>query len=155
MDLLINAVALARAGGSVQSAADLTSRALYGLKRWGRNDLLCDSDGQVSALAFLLLQRRADPTRRPRSITLRPRIYSELWDPVLNARRWDRVRVTVTTSAGTTITHDCFVDGIEHANDAHDWVTVIRLASAAGYPSAAEFGVWDTSEWDEAYWGPE
>lgn len=155
MDLLINRYALARAGGSVQTDTDLTSRSLYGLSQWGRSDLICETDTQVVTLGELLLQRRADPSRRPRSVVLRPRIYADLWPVVLGARRWDRVSVTVTTSAGTTITHACFVDGIEHQVGAEDWVTTIRLASAAGWASASEFGVWDTSEWDGAYWAPD
>jgi len=158
MDMLVTQVALARAGGTVIVDTDLAARALYGrtVRRWGRNDLICQSDIDVETLVKLALLRRADPSRRPREIVLRPQIYPELWPVVLGAKRWDRVQVVKRhATAGTTITHDCFVDGIGHAADSTDWVTVIRLASTVGYPTVGTFGVWDSSVWDGAVWAPE
>ena len=154
MDILANEIALARSGGTVTVEADEDSKALYELARWGRNDLLNDDDTYVSLLAQFLLERRKDPTRKPRAIVLNPRVYGTLWPVVLGLRIGDRVTVTRHHEPTmTAITHSCFVDGIEHSVSGGEWLTTVRLAATSAYPSSAEFGVWDTSLWDATYWG--
>ena len=156
MDIIVNEAALARAGGTVRTATDLTSRALYRLRRWGRNDLICDDDGLVAQLAEQLVARRADPTRRPRQIVLNPTVYSNLWPVICDLRMRDRIKVTVHHKpADIEISYDCFVDGIKHNVNDTEWITTVQLASTAGIVPAADFGVWDTSTWDNCYWGVE
>lgn len=154
LDIIINEAALARAGGTVRTATDLTSRALYKLRRWGRNDLICEDDGLVLQLAEQLVTRRADPTRRPRELVLNPTVYPALWPVICDLRLRDRVTVTVHHKpTDVEISYDCFIDGIAHSCDGDLWLTTLQLASTAGLVTAAEFGVWDTSLWDSCYWG--
>lgn len=155
LDMFASQIALSRAGGTVRTFTDLAARALYRRKsRHARNDLICDSDLHLDVLGQTLLARLSDPSRRPRQITLRPKIHTALWPVIFDLRIRDRVEVTRKHErANVTITHDCLVDGIEHRVSSNDWVTVVRLASTVGLPRAEDWAVWDTSTWDNAYWG--
>lgn len=149
---LVNIAALARAGGTVQIAADQNSRALFHDHRWSREDLVCTTDAQVAALAARLVTRFAAPEKRVGSITLRPDIIPILWPQVLGRRIRDRVTVEYEHPSGTAISRECFIDGIEHTVGQNKWSTVFRLSSAEWIPNAAQLGRWDTAVWDTSAW---
>lgn len=153
-DLLVNLAKIARAGGTEQTAADNTSRALFGDHLFSRDDLICTTDSQVLSIANRMVGLRAESEKRVKSITIHPRSDPDnLW---LQLERRIRDRINIKrTIPGTTVTldRDCFIDGIEHTITPEDWVTTFTLASATGFATAGEIGVWDSGIWDVAVAG--
>lgn len=153
MDMLANQVVLSRTGGLAVTVTDEPSRLVYGLHRYSRSDLICTSDSTVSDLASVILTLRSDPTRRPRSLTLNPRVYTNLWPVIANLRLQDRVQVVVTHKpADIVLTYDCFVDGISHDVSDDSWLTTVSLASTAGFGTAESWGSWDSAVFDTNTW---
>jgi hypothetical protein len=154
-DLLVNMARLARAGGTEQYVADNDSRSLYDVDAlFSRDDLLCETDAQVLALASRMVSQRAHPEQRVKSFTLRPMIYPELWPHVLGRRIGDRITVEHHhPQTGVLETFECFVDGIKHEIAELEWTTTITTGSAEFFPTADEMGTWDAGLWDSAVWG--
>lgn len=67
---IINHVSYARAGGTEQTASDAMSVGRFGMVTHSRNDLINKSDGITLDLAQQLVERRADLTKRVRSVEL-------------------------------------------------------------------------------------
>lgn len=149
-DVLANQAAIGRAGGTQQTAYDLTSMALYGARGPSRTDLVCQSDLQCAALAAWTVARYAQPEYRFRSITIDPMADpTNLWPQVLGRRIRDRVTVNRRpfSSTALTITNDAFIDGISFNFTPGRWRTTFQLASATAYQ---QFGLWDATDamWD-------
>lgn len=153
-DNLENVVAIARSGGSVVTADDLDSRALYGDKRYSRSDLICETDAQVSTVVQRRIARNAEPELRMTALHLKaPKTGYDLFPAILGMKPLDRALIERTPPGGDAISEQVLVTGIHHSFDLVQWSTRFDTASTTGYPSADEFGVWNTSLWDSAYWG--
>lgn len=152
-DLIRNLAQYARVGGSQQTAADATSRALYGDRQDARTDLVCETDGQALALATFTVERLKQPERRIVQITIPPRNSpATLFPQVLGRQVRDLVRVIRRPAGGATITRDCHIAGILHAFDVTgQWTTTFELSSATVYQTYAT-SRWDVGTWDNAAW---
>lgn len=152
-DLVKNIVSFQRVGGTVQTVADNTSRALYGDRRESRSDLICTTDTQALTLASYYLAAFKDPELRITKIRVKPRYNPALMFPVvLGLRVRDLVRVVVRPiGGGTAITQDCYIAGISHTVTGDDWVTDFDLWSAAFIETFA-MSKWDLGAWDSASW---
>lgn len=153
-DLIRNIAAFTRVGGTVQTAADATSRALYGDRREAesRSALICESDPQVKGLADFFVAQRKDPERRFTQITIKARGNPvRLFPQVLGRRVRDLIRVIRRPPSGVSITRDCFIAGIHHQVTGDDWITTFDLWSATAYTGFAS-SRWDTGLWDTATW---
>jgi hypothetical protein len=150
-DQIANIVSFARAGGSEQTVSDSDSRALYGDKRYSRNDLICESDSEVLALAARFLFLNQDTELRVESLDVLPRAQpSTLYAEVLGRKPLDRLTILRNPPGGHTINRDAYISSISHTIGTA-WFTRFGLSDAV-YPSGDELGIWDTSEWDEAFW---
>jgi hypothetical protein len=151
-DLTFNIAAFARVGGTAQVAADSTSRALYGDRRYSRTDLVCETDAQALSLASWWVARFKDPELRITRIRVLPRHDPVRMFPVaLGLRIRDLVRVTVRPIGGGVITQDCHISGITHAVTGDDWVTDLDLVSAA-FTQTYYTSKWDLATWDASSW---
>lgn len=153
-DLTCNIVSYAREGGSEQTVADSTSRALYGDIRNTRTDLICETDAQVLQLASWYLARYKAPELRFTSIEIKPRRDpTTLYPQVLGRKVRDLVEVTRRPPGSLTITRDCFISGVSHTitPDPQDWTTRFSLWSASPYTAFSD-SLWDTGLWDSALW---
>lgn len=148
--LTINIAAWSRVGGGTQTVTDGTSRALYGDKRLPREDLMCETDPQVAALAAYYLMRYSEPEDRIAAITVKPRTSpAALFPQVLGREVRDLVRALRRPPGGITISRDCHIAGIAHQITADDWNTSFALWSATPYQSV---GRWDVGTWDSSVW---
>lgn len=133
---LHNYIQYARAGGTVQTAADADSRALYGDQTQGnRNDLICSTDTDVLSLAQYHLAVRKDPEKRFTAITLAPAApgrQATVFPQALDRKVRDLVTVKRRPN-GRTLTRSCFISGIEHTFDSVDWRTKFELFSATAH----------------------
>lgn len=151
-DLLVNYVSYQREGGAAQNVYDSTSRALYGDRRDTRTDLICETDGQVLALAQWTVAQYKDPELRVTRIAVKPRTDpADLFPQVLGREVRDMVTVLRRPPGGHTIERDCHIAGVSHAITAADWVTTWDLWSASLYAQYAG-SRWDSGEFDEALW---
>lgn len=155
-DLVWNMAAFARAGGSVQTASDPTSRALYGDRQYSITNLISQTDSVPSASAQFWVARYKDPDRRINSLDLHPSAdpTGTVWAQALGRRIRDLVTVKARprTSTSFTISRSCFVDGIEHTWQPGNWRTVLRLSSAAAFQTGAFLSKWDSAVWDTNQW---
>jgi hypothetical protein len=154
-DIVANVVAFASSGGTAQTVDDLTSRALYGDKRYARSDLVCEGDLYPEILATLWLERHKEPELRFTALQVIANgdEHASLFPQVLRRKPLDRIEVTKRPPAGDTITREVLIGGVHHRIDSVAWSTVWDLVSTTGYPGADEFGVWDVSNWNECVWG--
>lgn len=151
-DLISNIASFQRVGGSVQTAVDQTSRALYQDKRKTRTDLICETDTQALSLATLWVVRYAQPEQRFSQIVVKPQANpARLWPQVLGRRIRDLVRVTAYPIGGGTVVQDCHIVGIHHTTDGAEWTTTFDLWSASVYQTYAT-SRWDVGRWDSAAW---
>jgi hypothetical protein len=152
-ELLKNIASFQRVGGAVQTATDLTSRALAGDSPESRTDLVNETDPQVLSLATFYLARYKDPEYRPRRVVLKPRANpASLFPQVLGRRVRDLVEVLRRPNAGDyLITRDCHIAGIGHEITKDDWTTTLDLWSATVYQTYAA-SRWDVATWDNASW---
>lgn len=149
-DLIINWAAYTATGGTVQSAYDATSRALYGDRRDTRTDLICETDAQALTLAQWTVQQYKDPELRIVKIELRPRRSpAGLWPQALGRAIRDQITVNRHPPGGHTITQACHIAGISHDVTPDSWVTTWDLWSATPYVAYAN-SRWDTGLWDTA-----
>lgn len=151
-DRLANAVAFARTGGTAQTAQDLTSQSLYGPKRYGRSDLVCETDAQALALATFYLEQHKAPFKRFSRIQVKPRRDpARLFPQVLGRRVRDLIQVTARPLGGVTTTRFCHIAGIHHTVTGDDWTTEFDLWDATVYRTYSN-SRWDAAKWDTAAW---
>lgn len=147
-----NIVSYARAGGTAQTAADPTSRALYRDKRLTRTDLICETDDQALSLAVLDLEVYKAPKKRFSAIEVRPLANpATLFPQVLGRRMRDLVRTVARPLGSPTITRDCFVSGVHHEVSQDQWITSFDLWDATVYQMYST-SRWDVARWDSAAW---
>lgn len=147
-----NIVSYARAGGTAQTVADATSRALYHDKRLTRTDLVCETDVQALALATFDLEVYKAPQKLFSAIRVLPLASPTLLFPqVLGRRVRDLIRTVARPLGSPTITRDCHVAGISHDITSGNWVTDFDLWDASVYQlystSRWDVGTWDASSW--------
>lgn len=153
-DLTKNIVSYTRVGGTAQTVADNTSRALYGDLRETRTDLVCETDAQALALATFYLNEFKEPERRITAIRIKPRRNpAGLFPQVLGRRVRDLIRVVRTPPGGFTLTRDCHISGVSHAVEysTGKWETRFTLSSATFFQTYAT-SRWDVGLWDSAAW---
>jgi hypothetical protein len=147
-DLVRNIASYTRIGGTAQTFADNTSRALYGDRRDSRPDLICETDAQALALAQWRVVQYAQPELRVTQIVVKPRTApATLFPQVLGRRVRDLIQVVVRPLGGGTIVQNCHIAGIAHAITGDDWVTTFALWSATAYQAV---GRWDSATWDSS-----
>lgn len=147
-----NIVSYARVGGTVQTASDATSRALYQDKRLARTDLVCETDAQALALATFDLTVYAQPKKRISAIQVLPiRDPAALLPQVLGRRMRDLVRVIARPVGSPTVTRDGFVSGVHHRITPDNWETTFDLWDATVYQTYSS-SRWGVATWDGASW---
>lgn len=151
-DLIVNYAAFTRTGGTAQTVADATSRALYGTRRRTETSLICETDAQALALAQWQVQQYKDPEQRIAKITIKPRkAPSTLYPQVLGRLVRDQITVKRNPPGSFAITQACHIAGVSHDITADDWTTTWQLWSATPYVAFAS-SRWDTGLWDSAVW---
>lgn len=152
-DLVINYAAYTRTGGSAQTVADATSRALYGTRRDTETDLISETDGQALTLAQWRVQQYKDPELRFTRLTIKPRkAPATLFPQVLGRQVRDQITVKRNPPGSFAITQACHIAGVSHEFDAdNNWTTAWDLWSATPYVAYAN-SRWDTGRWDTAIW---
>lgn len=150
-DLIVNIAAYARVGGTQQTVADNTSRALYGDRTDPRTDLICQTDAKAAELASWKVARFKQPERRVTSITIKPRRDPATMFPVaLGLRVRDLVTVIRRPPpGGYAIIQYCHIAGISHQltqGKERQWVTTFSLFSATPYLAFSQ-SLWDTGTW--------
>jgi hypothetical protein len=153
-DLVKNIASYARVGGTAQTAADATSRALYGDLRDTRTDLVCETDAQCLALATFFIEQRKQPEKRIEQIVVKPRrLPASLFPQVLARKPRDLIRVVRRPPGGHTMTRDCHIAGIHHSIDKSkgDWTTTYDLWSATVFQQYGS-SRFDVAQWDTAAW---
>lgn len=151
-DLVVNYAAFTRTGGSAQTVADATSRALYGTRRRTDTNLICETDAQALALAQWRVQQGKDPELRFTKITLKPRkAPSTLYPQVLGRLVRDQITVKRNPPGSFAITQACHIAGVSHEITPDSWTTTWQLWSATPYVAYAA-SRWDTGKWDSALW---
>lgn len=153
-DLFYNAAAIARSGGTAQTARDEDSIALYGVTaQYSRFDLICELDSQCQTIADWMVARFAQPQQRVKRITIDPRVKpSTHWPEVLGRELRDRVIVRFKPRGmSTTVEQNCFVEEISHKwTRNRQWETAYGFSNADIYSSSV--GLWDSATWDSSTW---
>jgi hypothetical protein len=152
-DLVVTWAAYQREGGTVQSAFDATSRALYGDRRDTKTDLICETDGQALALAQWRVQQYKDPQVRFTAVAITPRkTPATLWPQALGRQVRDQITIVRNPPGGFEITQPCHIAGIGHQITREGaWTTTFALWSASPYVAYAN-SLWDVGLWDTALW---
>lgn len=148
---LYNIVRYARVGSTEITGTDLNSRALYGDRVFSRDDLVCQTDAQVTALVATDLERFRNPEYRVVQLDVKPRANQTVyWPHALGRRLRDRGQVIATIPVSAfTLTKNVFIDGIAHSGTPDDWTTTFYFASATPYDtyssSLFDSGLFDTA----------
>ena len=150
-DLVVNIASYAMVGGTAQTFADASSRALYGDRKAVRTDLICETDAQALSLATWEVVRRSVPELRCEYVTVKPRGSVGQFFVVFAVGISDRVTVIRTPVGGYSFSRDVFIEGVEHTVTPDDWVTTFRFGSATAYDLLGD-PVWDSGLWDTARW---
>lgn len=154
-DLLANMAAMSRVGGTVQTAADPTSRALYGdaLPPDGvRSDLISETDAQVLGLAEMFVRGRKDIEERVEWIELNPRNNpARLYPDIMGRKIRDLVTVRRRPPGDFTVERDCHISGIAHTITTSTWKSKVSTCSASPWTIYAT-SRWGVGEWGSANW---
>lgn len=149
---IINNAVYKRVGGSDQRYSDPVSIALYGQRSDpdSANDLLCETDAQVAALAQWAVIVNKDPEAKVEELSFNPSCDLTALAPLLFGLLV-RDLVTVTVRPPSTTSHTmhrfCFISGIAHEFGDNDWIPKIYLTSATALHTFAD------SRWDVGLWG--
>lgn len=152
---IINHATYARAGGADQSYVDPVSVAIYGQcdDPETANDLLCETNAQVAALAQWAVLVGKDPEARIEQLTFAPRGDLPTMAPLLLGlliRDLTTVTIRPPTAYAPALhvmARACFVAGIAHTFTDNDWTPTLRFASATALYAFAG------SRWDVGLWG--
>lgn len=131
-DQIYNVVKLARDGGTVQGVRDETSIALYGERSFSRNDLLLNSDDQVSEQAGFVLSQFKDIQFRVENITVEAGSDTTQahWQELLELDILRRVATRFDTPDGRSIRQEGLVRGISLRIRPFLWTWQISAAKA-------------------------
>jgi hypothetical protein len=149
-DLVKNAAAFARVGGTAQTVSDPASVSTYQFRQESRTDLVCETDAQALSLASFHVLRYKQPEQRIEQIVVKPRDAPDtLFPQVLGRKVRDLVRVVAHPPGGGTITQDCHIAGIAHEITGDNWTTTFHLSDASIYTPYAtsrfDIATFDTS----------
>ena len=133
--LLRNIVDAQRPGGAVQTAQNIDSVEKYRPHRYGRTDLVLDTDADVSAWASLVVNAGGTPFARVDDLTVWPRTDpANLFPLVVNTHYLDRWSVEVQPPGTTTdVERTVLVRGWHTTIDREDWTTVYALSTVEGF----------------------
>jgi hypothetical protein len=151
-ETIINDAVYARVGGADVRFVDQVSTALYGTRSDPdtADNLVCETDGQVAALAQWAVLTSKDPEARVDGLKFRPRCNLATLGPLfLTLTPMDLVTVTVRAPSATAhiMSRYCFVAGVNHTIENNDWTVDVALASATTHVQFA------ASRWDVGLWG--
>jgi hypothetical protein len=151
-DGIVNRAVYARTGGIEQEYSDPRSIALYGQcdDPDSPSDLLCETDGQVAAVAQWAVMVGKDPESRVEAITLNPRVDLTTIMPVvlyLKIRDLVAVRLVPPSATGHVFYRRCFVSGLSFDIAGNNMTVKVSLETATAYARFAG------SLWDSARWG--
>ncbi len=134
---IISTLTLARRGGTEQTVTRLDLIGIHGLRSGqNRNDLDCDTDAQVLAIATARINRVQARRDAFSSVTVRPDMSPEARTAVSTVRIHDRVlcnfHIPSSFAFGIpAVTGDHFVEGIEHKiNASGKWEATFYLSPA-------------------------
>lgn len=130
-DDIYNDVRMTRTGGTAQTASDTASQLAYFVRTLSQDNLLANSDSEMSDRANWLLARHKDPQSRIREMELEG-AQDELWAAMLGVEIGDRIRVTRRPTVGAAIIEDYHVEGVQHDIAKRRWR--MRLALSAADP---------------------
>ena len=151
--VLLNRVGIDRHDGIRQTAEDVDSQAMYGIRSWNRSELLLQHDTQSADMAEFLLSVYKDPLTRISAITVKlPALTASQQGQVAGLDLNDVVRVVWTPRrTGTELDVTAQIVGVEHSISFDGVHTmVLRLAPITQVQSApftldsASLGVLDS-----------
>lgn len=121
---LYNDIRVTPAGGTVQTAADTTSRDNYFQRTLSKSVSIgggvSAANNEAASMAAWLLANYKDPQLRFTRMTIDPQAAdSTLWPQVLGREIGDRITVKRRPpGGGNVITQDCFVESVNHVANA-------------------------------------
>jgi hypothetical protein len=133
-EAITNKVSITRAGGTLQTAQDLTSQARFLVKSYERSDLIMQTDLEALNYAKAVLYRYKDATRRFERllfITPSPDVEDVIWPQRLGRAFGDRITIIRRPAGGgDPIQGDALIRGVEHASDGESWTSSWVLQAA-------------------------
>lgn len=143
--LIRNKISIARAGGTAQTADDVTSQTDYMVRTFNRTDLLMETDAVAADYADYVLFLLKDPELRIDELTLRPERNPDDWPSVLSREIGDLIEVNFTpTGAASAISRKCIIRGIDHdISPNNDWTVRFALQDVTPF---AQFMVLDHTD---------
>jgi hypothetical protein len=130
--LIRNSVTVARAGGTVQTAADTSSIGEYLTHSYSKTGLLFTTDSEALDQANFLLSRYKSPLFRVTELTVMPQRNPAAWFPViLSLDLAYRVNIERTPQGiGSAIDQDEIIEGVRHEIDVKEWRASYYLSPA-------------------------
>jgi hypothetical protein len=156
-DLVRNSITYQRTGGVAQTVTAAASQQLYGMRSESRDDLICQSDTDVAAIARRDLSILQDPEHRIESIKLNPldsnNADGRLWDALATQAIALRLGALVeyTPQNQTTLSRYVFIEGISHTISADRWQIGLTFSSATAYRPRA-LSLWGVGTWGDVTW---
>jgi hypothetical protein len=156
-DLVRNSITYQRVGGTAQTVTAAASQQLYGMRSESRDDLICQSDTDVAAIARRDLSILQDPEHRIESIKLNPldlnNADGRLWAALATQEIALRLGALVeyTPQNQTTLSRYVFIEGIGHTISADRWQIGLTFSSATAYRPRA-LSLWDVGTWGDVTW---
>jgi hypothetical protein len=130
---IINHVAMARVGSTMQEVQDLTSQALHRVKSYRRTDLENNTDAEVAFLAARILEAFKDERLRLDAVTIHGIDDPDAEDLnrlMYDTQIGDRLAVLVTPPHGWSYETEVHVMGVAHHITVDDWEVTLRLDDA-------------------------
>jgi len=123
-----NDVRLARKDGGEIRLTDDDSRALYGPRTYARNDIQCQTDGQLDEIAARILGANRFDRARLEELELVPTSPQGVTD-LLGLDLGDKLQVEIRTlgEGQWSYAAEYLVNKIDHVVTASDWTTTIRV----------------------------
>jgi len=130
---IYNEIKMQAAGGDVQVARDVTSKAAYFLRTYSKSGLLITSDAEAQAAAEWRLARYKDPAVRVTQVVLRGDLSTTAaWATIFGLEINTRVRVVWTPpDGGTAYTQDSLIEGINVTGQRGSWTVTVSLSPRA------------------------
>ena len=130
LDLVKNAVSVARASGTAQADSNTDSINEFGKRSYQLSNLMFSTDAEALYTAQYLVRQYKDPEVRVRSVSLAPQSHADLMTAALDVELRDRVTVTYAPpGGGSAITQELFVEGIKHSFGKNRMKTTLKFAS--------------------------
>jgi len=127
-----NVVKLAREGGTEQAREDEQSRARYGVRGYGRSDLVVSTDQLVADSAAYIIGQFADLETRIEGITttLTGSSPAAWWSQLLDLDVLQRATVSFETPDGRTVTRHGLVRGVGLSVRVNQWRWAVSFTQA-------------------------